>query len=508
MKKSLLIREESEQLNDLFNAFTLLGYKAKNELKSGVFPFVITVEEESRTVRHLYFDAACDDKMISSIEKNCVSINEIFKDLGIETEMSKSTEDISETPIENEPEITESTVETIETKVDTDSELEKPVINEQTNIKTEPIVKKTEIITDIDVQLTEETACEAAGTETPDDAHTEASVDVKVETPVDLQTETKVSITDNSADVSSEDQSVENTEPEAEENETDVADKSEITESSFIDVAIKLYTEVDKAFKGVDRADKCKIIGEMITRCIDNPKLIPLIMQPHKTVERMWDYIMKKVKRISSQNSLFSSDYIVYNWAEEYFMLDDKAKIEEEERIKAEKKAKAEEEAKIKAEKEAKKKERAAKKAEREAKKKAKEEAEKAKKEAEKAKTEAVEVKQTEYEEPTVNNIETPTVPVTEVVTSEESVEVVADDTGLIEETVSPENITDENIEVSIKENNQIVDLESEKVANELASISEASRDKYVFPVFKLYRKLPLRFPFAILNLKLSIFKS
>ena len=58
-----------------------------------------------------------------------------------------------------------------------------------------------------------------------------------------------------------------------------------------------------------------------------------------------------------------------------------------------------------------------------------------------------------------------------EVVTS---TEIVTDETGIIEEVVSPD-ISSENIAVeNVEENNQTVDLESEKVANELASISES----------------------------------
>ena len=228
-----------------------------------------------------------------------------------------------------------------------------------------------------------------------------------------------------------------------------------ISEPTIVDVALKLYNESEKVFSGVDKADKCKIIGEIITRCVLKPELIKMILQEHKNLNRMWKYIIDKVQeKAKNQQSLFSSDYIVYDWAEEYFMLDDKAKIEEEEKIEAERKAKAEEEAKIKAEKEAKKKERAAKKAEREAKKKAKEEAEK----------KAAEEKEAPEKE-------SDNIPVAEVVTS---TEIVTDETGIIEEVVSPD-ISSENIAVeNVEENNQTVDLESEKVANELASISES----------------------------------
>ena len=182
-----------------------------------------------------------------------------------------------------------------------------------------------------------------------------------------------------------------------------------------------------------------------------------MILQEHKNLNRMWKYIIDKVQeKAKNQQSLFSSDYIVYDWAEEYFMLDDKAKIEEEERIEAERKAKAEEEAKIKAEKEAKKKERAAKKAEREAKKKAKEEAEKAKEEAEKAE---------ENNQAVVTQVvsDTSIMPIPEVPTEVAS------------EVISTENVEVINsVSVEETEENETVDLESEKVANELAAISES----------------------------------
>ena len=189
-----------------------------------------------------------------------------------------------------------------------------------------------------------------------------------------------------------------------------------------------------------------------------------MILQEHKNLNRMWKYIIDKVQeKAKNQQSLFSSDYIVYDWAEEYFMLDDKAKIEEEERIEAERKAKAEEEAKIKAEKEAKKKERAAKKAEREAKKKAKEEAEKAKEEAEKAEenNQAVITLNKEAQNEVVS--ETSIMPIPEVPTEVAS------------EVISTENVEVINsVSVEETEENETVDLESEKVANELAAISES----------------------------------
>ena len=237
-----------------------------------------------------------------------------------------------------------------------------------------------------------------------------------------------------------------------------------IAEPTIVDVALKLYNESEKVFSGVDKADKCKIIGEIITRCVLKPELIKMILQEHKNLNRMWKYIIDKVQeKAKNQQSLFSSDYIVYDWAEEYFMLDDKAKIEEEERIEAERKAKAEEEAKIKAEKEAKKKERAAKKAEREAKKKAKEEAEKAKEEAEKAEenNQAVITLNKEAQNEVVS--ETSIMPIPEVPTEVAS------------EVISTENVEVINsVSVEETEENETVDLESEKVANELAAISES----------------------------------
>ena len=395
MKKSLLIKTINEEANDLFNGLAILGYEEKNERKDGILPFVLTVDLDNRSIRYLYFDASCNENMIAAIEKNCVSINEILCDFGFATTVS-TAEPISEPKVEQ----VEQTAEPIaEPKVEQVEQTAEPI----SEPKVEQVEQTAEPISEPKVEQVEQTA--------------EPIAEPKVE------------------------QVEQTAEP--------------ISEPTIVDVALKLYNESEKVFSGVDKADKCKIIGEIITRCVLKPELIKMILQEHKNLNRMWKYIIDKVQeKAKNQQSLFSSDYIVYDWAEEYFMLDDKAKIEEEERIEAERKAKAEEEAKIKAEKEAKKKERAAKKAEREAKKKAKEEAEK----------KAAEEKEAPEKE-------SDNIPVAEVVTS---TEIVTDETGIIEEVVSPD-ISSENIAVeNVEENNQTVDLESEKVANELASISES----------------------------------
>lgn len=140
--------------------------------------------------------------------------------------------------------------------------------------------------------------------------------------------------------------------------------------------------EAYKEAKAHNNSTDMAIIAYIGAQAKNDPVLQKNIEQPWKTYPRMYEYLEKKILAFAKQQDMQKrkgmmcvhvEDDACYKWAVEYFGVDDKAKIEEEERKAAEEKAKR---AKQKAEfeeKEKKRKERAAKKAAKEAAKKEKE---------------------------------------------------------------------------------------------------------------------------------------
>lgn len=91
--------------------------------------------------------------------------------------------------------------------------------------------------------------------------------------------------------------------------------------------------------KGIDEAVK-KLQGElksakeeyaepilmhMIERCRESETLANAVCQHHKTWEKCFKYIMNQARKLKSGNCAMVKDSVVYEWAEDYYRLDDKA---------------------------------------------------------------------------------------------------------------------------------------------------------------------------------------
>ena len=72
------------------------------------------------------------------------------------------------------------------------------------------------------------------------------------------------------------------------------------------------------------------IIDYLIKRAEEDPGMGEDILQPHKTYRNCWSYIMDQArKKLSNRSGAVRSD-VVFEWAEDYYRLDDKAIAEKE----------------------------------------------------------------------------------------------------------------------------------------------------------------------------------
>lgn len=103
----------------------------------------------------------------------------------------------------------------------------------------------------------------------------------------------------------------------------------------------KLEEEVKKA-KDKEFADP--IIRHLLKRCEEDPGMAEDIVQDHKTWLKCFAYIRGEARKRADGNCAVVRDDLVYEWAEDYFRLDDKALEEkkEKERKEQEEKRKAE----------------------------------------------------------------------------------------------------------------------------------------------------------------------
>lgn len=103
----------------------------------------------------------------------------------------------------------------------------------------------------------------------------------------------------------------------------------------------KLEEEVKKA-KDKEFADP--IIRHLLKRCEEDPGMAEDILQAHKTWLKCFAHIRGEAKKRADGNCAVIRDDLVYEWAEDYFRMDDKALEEkkEKERKAQEEKRKAE----------------------------------------------------------------------------------------------------------------------------------------------------------------------
>lgn len=99
----------------------------------------------------------------------------------------------------------------------------------------------------------------------------------------------------------------------------------------------KLEEELKQA-KDKDFADP--IITHLLKRCEEDPGLAEDIIQEHKTWIKCFTYIRSQAKKQAKGNCAVIRDDLVYEWAEDYFRLDDKALEEKKEKERKEREAK------------------------------------------------------------------------------------------------------------------------------------------------------------------------
>lgn len=84
------------------------------------------------------------------------------------------------------------------------------------------------------------------------------------------------------------------------------------------------------------------IIGYLLKRCAEDEGLAQDVMQEHKAWNKCIDYIFSQARKQSSERCAAVRDDVVYEWAEDYYHMDDKAEEEKKANKGAENKAKRE----------------------------------------------------------------------------------------------------------------------------------------------------------------------
>ncbi len=126
--------------------------------------------------------------------------------------------------------------------------------------------------------------------------------------------------------------------------EATVQEIQEVQEESYVDRALaKLGKELeDKALSG----EKRMILNRLVERCREDGGLSADVVQEHKTFAKCFSFVRDKAKAYANDGCAMIEDSTVYEWAEDYYHLDDTA---EEARKKEEEKARKDREKEEKA---------------------------------------------------------------------------------------------------------------------------------------------------------------
>ena len=113
-----------------------------------------------------------------------------------------------------------------------------------------------------------------------------------------------------------------------------------------------LLTEVPETIgsetAGAERVRKFRN-NKKALQCKESETLADAVCQTHKTWEKCFKYIMDQARKLKSGNCAMVKDSVVYEWAEDYYRLDDKA-LEEKKAVEAkerEKKQKADQQKRL-----------------------------------------------------------------------------------------------------------------------------------------------------------------
>jgi len=118
-------------------------------------------------------------------------------------------------------------------------------------------------------------------------------------------------------------------------------------EANVIDIDVhvkaqeKLKIELEKV---KDKVFAEPIISYLIKRCEEDKGISEDVLQNHKTLGKCFSYVYSQAKKqAGNQNKCAVRDDVVYEWAEDYYHIDDKAIEEKKAKEEAERKKKQEE---------------------------------------------------------------------------------------------------------------------------------------------------------------------
>lgn len=115
--------------------------------------------------------------------------------------------------------------------------------------------------------------------------------------------------------------------------ENEVVEPEESLKDEFPkDKAVEKLSKELKEAKDKSFADP--LIKYLIKRCEEDAGMAEDVLQEHKTWEKCVAYIYEKARKQAEGNCVFIRDDVVYEWAEDYFRMDDKALEEQEKKRK------------------------------------------------------------------------------------------------------------------------------------------------------------------------------
>lgn len=106
------------------------------------------------------------------------------------------------------------------------------------------------------------------------------------------------------------------------------------------DAVAKIQSELKNAS---DKSFAESVLNHIIERVRDSESLAKDVLQKHKTWDKCYQYIRDQARKVIKGSAGCVRDSVVYEWAEDYYRLDDKAAEEKKAREAAERKKKEEE---------------------------------------------------------------------------------------------------------------------------------------------------------------------
>lgn len=121
--------------------------------------------------------------------------------------------------------------------------------------------------------------------------------------------------------------------------------KEKSNSSVYIGV-VGAVTKLQEELKNAkDKAFANPVIEHLIERCKESESLASDVCQNHKSWEKCFKYIYERARKRAKGNTAAVRDDVVYEWAEDYYHLDDKAEEEKKAKEEAKRKLRQAEEA-------------------------------------------------------------------------------------------------------------------------------------------------------------------